>query len=172
MKHFILAIAVLIAPASIAGNFVERDTTPRGPQLREKAKPEYKERLTEVEAKTLPPRYKRLLDAIQKVETGGEKDPAKAVGDKGKARGWYQIHLDYYRDAQTQMYTNWGSYLSSCANRDESSVIVCLYWRKYKVSTDRDRALIHHYGPSALPGTETNKKDPDGYWQKVQKAMR
>ena len=42
----------------------------------------------------------RLFQAIQKVETGGEKDPENAVGDGGKAIGPYQIHESYWQDAK------------------------------------------------------------------------
>lgn len=40
-----------------------------------------------------------LFRAIAEVETGGEPNPDRAVGDKGKSFGRYQIGLDYYIDA-------------------------------------------------------------------------
>ena len=40
-----------------------------------------------------------LLDAIRRVETGGCKNPANAVGDNGKAIGPFQIHRVYWQDA-------------------------------------------------------------------------
>lgn len=40
----------------------------------------------------------RWLDAIQRIETGGEADPDKAVGDGKKARGRFQFHKESWAD--------------------------------------------------------------------------
>ena len=40
----------------------------------------------------------RWLDAIQKIETGGEAAPDNAVGDGGKARGRFQFHRAAWTD--------------------------------------------------------------------------
>lgn len=45
------------------------------------------------------PDIEALYDAIAYVETGGERDPDRAVGDGGRSFGRYQIGLDYYIDA-------------------------------------------------------------------------
>ena len=54
-------------------------------------------------ALTVPPPagtdVRRILDTLQAVETGGERDPDAAVGDDGKAIGAYQIWRVYWVDA-------------------------------------------------------------------------
>ena len=40
----------------------------------------------------------RWLDAIQQVETGGQKNPDKAVGDSGLAKGRFQFHRSAWTD--------------------------------------------------------------------------
>jgi hypothetical protein len=42
---------------------------------------------------------RRILDAIEAVETGGHRNPDAAVGDGGKARGRLQIHRCAWVDA-------------------------------------------------------------------------
>ena len=39
------------------------------------------------------------LDAVQQIETGGEKDPDSALGDSKKARGRFQFHKEAWEDA-------------------------------------------------------------------------
>ncbi|CAB4150091.1 hypothetical protein UFOVP549_47 [uncultured Caudovirales phage] len=38
------------------------------------------------------------LDAVQQIETGGEKDPDAALGDSKKARGRFQFHKEAWED--------------------------------------------------------------------------
>src|SRR6476620_1477194 len=96
MRYIIPIIAVLISCPAFAA-------PKSGVEIREPSKREHVERLPYEQAEKMPAHYDRLLCAIQQVETGGEKDPASAVGDHGKARGWMQIHGDYYADAATQV---------------------------------------------------------------------
>jgi len=110
-----------------------------------------------------------LQDAIQRVETGGEKDPAHAIGDRGLARGWLQIHPTYYQDAQEYAKAHGRPlppYAITCADKAASRACMEAYWARYKVRTDMDRALLHHYGPDWR-----RLGDRHGYWAKVQKAM-
>lgn len=174
MKTIILTAALLIASCpAFAGPAVKIDKNPHGIQWREKKPAEKSERVTLEVAQAAAKKYKRLLDAIQKVETGGEKDPANAKGDKGKALGYFQIHRDYFCDAASQAQTGYLRYDKDCRDAEKSRVIVVLYWRKWAKSwSDRDLALMHHYGPSGLPGTDNNKKDPDKYWDKVKKVLK
>lgn len=167
MKYIILIMAVLFAIMPFSAIAAPRQGDP---QLREKQKPVRKDTIKIEEARTLVAPNRRLLDAIQKVETGGEKDPANAVGDNGKALGWFQIHKDYYLDAASQMHDNYIHYRTGVHDLKESQIIVCLYWRKHGVKTDKDKALIHHYG--ATKWRADKNADPDGYFAKVQAAMR
>jgi hypothetical protein len=170
MRYIIPIIALVLACNAYAGNRP-------GIEIKEPSKRQQEDRFPFEQAEKMPARYAKLLDAIEKVETGGEKDPSIALGDHGKARGWMQIHADYYADAASQVVSkasNPLTYANACADRNKSRVIVCLYWRKYGVlgASDRDKALTHHYGPSGRPGGANNKKDPHGYWKKVQEAMK
>lgn len=47
---------------------------------------------------TAEPIPKTWLDAVQSVETGGEANPDRAVGDKGKAIGRFQFHRSAWTD--------------------------------------------------------------------------
>lgn len=51
-----------------------------------------------VAAATAEPIPKTWLDAVQSVETGGEANPDKAVGDGGKAKGRFQFHRTAWSD--------------------------------------------------------------------------
>src|SRR6478672_6276945 len=103
MRHIITIIAVLLACPAFAGS-VSYDKRPKGGvEVHEAPKRQQGDRLTMAQAEKMPEHFDRLLAAIEKVETGAEKDPAKAVGYHGKAHGWMQIHEDYYIDAATQV---------------------------------------------------------------------
>ena len=112
----------------------------------------------------------RLLDAIQKVETGGQRDPAHAIGDHGLALGWLQHHADHWQDARDADKTlpAWRVGATDLPTARRAAVA---FWIRYRATSDREKALTHHYGPAGRVG---GKKwaDPDGYWRKVQKAMR
>ncbi len=109
-----------------------------------------------------------LLGAIQRVETGGQKNPAKAVGDHGLAHGWYQMHPDYYDDAKQE--SPWlPSYEVCCADKHLSQLCVVSVWAKYKINSDKWRTLLHHYGPSGRPHKK-NSSDKDLYWPKCQES--
>lgn len=51
-----------------------------------------------IAAAVAEPVPKTWLDAVQSVETGGEANPDKAVGDGGKARGRFQFHRSAWAD--------------------------------------------------------------------------
>jgi hypothetical protein len=88
-----------------------------------------------------------LLDRIQAVETGGHKHPDRAVGDAGKALGYFQMHQDFYADARAECHAL-PDYRTACASREWSRLAVCAYWRRYAAKGDKDKALRFHYGPS------------------------
>lgn len=105
----------------------------------------------------------RLLDAIQVVESGGGPGPYKR-GDGGRARGAYQIWASYAKDA--------GYKWSDADTVAVSRKIVRAYWLRYaKPELSRGDlkglALCHHLGPSFRTRVRN-----DGYWGKVQRAMK
>lgn len=72
----------------------------------------------------------RVLDAIQKVETGGCKNPSKAVGDGGNAIGPLQIHYSYWKDAIDFDPSIGGKY-SDCTNEAYARKIAIAYFTRY-----------------------------------------
>ena len=76
-----------------------------------------------------------ILDAIEKVETGGQRDPANAIGDGGKALGPMQIHRVYWLDAVEQdpsLVANGETY-DSVRDRAYARRVVMAYWSRYEV---------------------------------------
>lgn len=109
----------------------------------------------------------RILDAIRQTETGGEADPANAVGDGGKAIGPFQIHKAYWQDAVEHDPSIGGVY-SDCKDEAYARRIVLAYLSRYcKVWTDENVARIHNGGPSGGKRQSTVK-----YWRKVEKNLR
>lgn len=109
-----------------------------------------------------------LLDAIRRVETGGCKDPANAVGDNGKAIGPYQIHRVYWQDAVEHDPSIGGKY-ADCRNETYARKVVRAYMARYapKGASDEQYARIHNGGPKGHRKSATK-----AYWAKVQKEMR
>lgn len=112
-----------------------------------------------------------LLDAIQKVESGGCKDPANALGDNGRAIGWLQMWPAVHADAKRL--APWLPPYKTCAkDRRLARLVAVAYWAVYQAHDDRERALIWHYGPSGRNGHASNVTDRHGYWAKVFIKMR
>lgn len=109
----------------------------------------------------------RILNAIRKVETGGEKDPANAVGDGGKAIGPFQIHHSYWKDAVDFDPSIGGKY-SDCKNDEYARKIVIAYLTRYAPNWDDETvARIHNGGPKGHKRATTLD-----YWAKVRKFLR
>lgn len=177
MRKIILSIIVaalfnISAHAKHQGGFGTMQPSPRPPKVHE-TKPA-DNRYTPDQANAEVIKNRKLLDAIQMVETGGEKDPSKAKGDNGAASGWFQIHRDYWKDAMKASATAmFGDYTHDTTELNNARITVVCYWRSCnKPLSDKGKALLHHYGPSGLPGTSKFENDPDGYWVKVQNAMK
>jgi hypothetical protein len=97
----------------------------------------------------------RILDAIQKVETGGEADPANAVGDNGKAIGPMQIHRSYWKDA-VQFDPSIGGTYADCRDEDYARRIVVAYMTRYAPDWNvRIIARIHNGGPRGHKNPKT-----------------
>ncbi len=119
-----------------------------------------------------------LLSAIEAVETGGCKDPARAVGDGGRSRGWYQIGYAYWLDAKNRKRSRqaWADYLRDVRDRDASRDVVRRYWRRYEPEAlragDVERLARCHNG--ALNWRKAGPKARammDGYVAKVKAKM-
>jgi hypothetical protein len=108
----------------------------------------------------------RILHAIRLTETGGERDPANAVGDGGRAIGPFQIHRGYWQDALEHDPSIGGVY-ADCKNEEYARRVVLAYMSRYcKVWTDERVARIHNGGPAGWKRESTL-----GYWSKVQRQL-
>jgi len=110
-----------------------------------------------------------ILDAIEKVETGGQRDPANAIGDGGKALGPLQIHKVYWLDAvdhDPSLVANGETY-DSVRDRAYARRVVMAYWSRYAKSWDAETlARIHNGGPKGH-----TKRATLGYWAKVKAKL-
>ncbi len=110
-----------------------------------------------------------ILDAIEKVETGGQRDPANAIGDGGKALGPLQIHRVYWVDAvdhDPSLVANGETY-DSVRDRTYARRVVMAYWSRYAKSWDAQTlARIHNGGPKGH-----TKRATLGYWAKVKAKL-
>jgi len=110
-----------------------------------------------------------FLDALQKVETGGEKNPDLAVGDKGKALGAYQIWHVYWLDAVERRPDLRARGYQAVTDRAYAREVVKAYMARYapRNASWEDLARIHNGGPRGH-----TKKATEAYWRKVVKAAR
>ena len=109
-------------------------------------------------------RYRALLDAIRQVETGGEADPANAVGDDGKALGPYQIWRAFWFDCVMP-----GGY-NRVKEMEYAERCIIRYWKRYcpgPLGSGAEETLmaVFHYGPQ---GAKVG--DRHNYIAKVMKA--
>jgi hypothetical protein len=120
-----------------------------------------------------------LLDAIRRVETGGCKNPATAVGDNGKAIGPYQIHRVYWQDAVDHDPSLGGTY-ADCKNEKYARRVVRTYMSRYapKGASDEQYARIHNGGGGILKKQHSTKEkdkkawaNTTAYWAKVRKQL-
>jgi hypothetical protein len=108
-----------------------------------------------------------ILDAIRTVETGGEADPDRAIGDKGKALGAYQIHRCYWLDATEKDPALRALGYESVTNREIAERVVIAYLTRYAPDWKLETvARIHNGGPRG------HKKDSTlDYARKARAAM-
>jgi hypothetical protein len=108
-----------------------------------------------------------ILDAIRTVETGGEADPDRAIGDKGKALGAYQIHRGYWLDATEKDPALRALGYESVTNREIAERVVIAYLTRYAPDWKLDTvARIHNGGPKGH-----RKESTLDYARKVRAAM-
>ena len=129
-----------------------------------------------------------LLDAIRKVETGGEPNRGiGAVGDNGKAIGPFQIHKDFHTDAVQQDKKNKikilgrePDYQRCLTDYKYSEKVTLLYMQRYsskEMKSFADKGYLtldeaeniarrHNGGPRGH-----NKKATKPYWAKVKKQL-
>jgi hypothetical protein len=103
-----------------------------------------------------------FISAIQSVETGGEKDPLNAVGDRGEL-GPFQITLPYFMDSGVV-----GDYPEICTTINGSIEVMLCYWERYASTKPslEELARIHNGGPKGA-----YKESTKSYWMKVSERM-
>ena len=108
-----------------------------------------------------------ILDAIRTVETGGEADPDRAIGDKGKALGAYQIHRVYWLDATEKDPALRALGYESVTDRAIAERVVIAYLTRYAPDWKLETvARIHNGGPKGH-----RKESTLDYARKVRAAM-
>lgn len=118
---------------------------------------------------TTPPTtsdLRHLFDAIRQVETGGQSDPANAVGDGGRSLGPYQITWAYWHDSRVP-----GRY-QSVRNQAYAERVMIAYWQRYCPSALarhdwQTLARIHNGGPNGARESRTI-----GYWHRTREHLR
>lgn len=113
-------------------------------------------------------RVNKLLDAMEKVESGGR---PRAVGDGGRSRGPLQIQAPYWRDATKTGRVKW-DYKTHVWDRDKSRAVTKMYWQRYAPEAYRrgdmeTLARIHNGGPKGHKKAATK-----AYWSKVKGKIR
>ena len=124
-------------------------------------------------ALTVPPPVgtdvRRILDTLQVVETGGERDPDAAIGDGGKAIGAYQIWRVYWVDACEYDQSLRARGYQAVTDREYAERIVIAYLSRYARDWSIDTiARIHNGGPA---GATKRRKATDGYAAKARRAF-
>lgn len=111
----------------------------------------------------------RILTAIRKQESGGEKRPNEAVGDNGTSLGSFQISRAYWIDALEYDPSIGGEY-EDVKDPDYARRVIVAYLSRYikKSShwTDENVARIHNGGPSGHKRKSTLK-----YWREVKAKL-
>jgi hypothetical protein len=108
---------------------------------------------------------RHLLDAIRQVETGGEADPANAVGDGGRSLGPYQITRAYWADSRVPGQYQW------VRNKAYAERVMIAYWQRHcpLALARRDwqtLARVHNGGPNGPSEWRTLV-----YWNRVKQQM-
>jgi hypothetical protein len=111
-----------------------------------------------------PADHRALLAAIRQVESGND---SGKIGDKGLARGAYQIHESYWRDGCKAGGVKW-DYLANVTDNARCEYVMHHYWQKYGAVTDEDKARCHNAGSN----WRRNLRATYGYWRKVKEAMK
>ena len=113
------------------------------------------------------PSLDRVLDAIQCVETGGERDGGeRAIGDQGRSIGPFQIQRAYWIDAGVP-----GRY-EDCRDAAYARTVVIAYWKRWCPDalerTDAEvLARTHNGGPRGM-----RKASTLAYWKKVESKLQ
>jgi len=120
---------------------------------------------------TVPPPagtdVRRILDTLQAVETGGERDPDAAIGDGGKALGAFQVWRVYWVDACEYDPSLRARGYQAVTDREYAERVVIAYLSRYARDWSIDTiARIHNGGPA---GATKRRKATNDYAAKAAK---
>ena len=123
---------------------------------------------------TVPPPagtdVRRILDTLQAVETGGERDPDAAVGDDGKALGAFQVWRVCWVDACEYDPTLRARGYQAVTDREYAERVVIAYLSRYcKTWTIDECARIHNGGPA---GATKRRKATNDYAAKAAREWK
>jgi hypothetical protein len=104
------------------------------------------------------PRVASLLNAIRRVESGGND---MAIGDGGAARGPLQIHRALWTETCHRMRWDW-KWPQDAHSWNRSCAVAVAYWRHYGMTTPEQMARSWNGGPTGPSKTATL-----AYWRKV-----
>lgn len=114
-----------------------------------------------------------FLDALASVESNRND---RAVGDRGKALGRYQIHKVYWQDATEHDRSIGGSY-ENVTDPDYATKVVLAYFNRYgkdlvAASDWESLARMHNGGPAIFRKKGTKAwENTSSYWCKVQAKL-
>jgi hypothetical protein len=110
----------------------------------------------------------RILSAIAAVETGGERQPDRAVGDNGKALGRFQIWEVYWKDACEYDKSLRSRPYTDVTDPEYARRVVIAYLSRYAQDWSIDTvSRIHNGGPRGATGKR--RRATDGYAAKAAK---
>lgn len=92
--------------------------------------------------------------AIKQVESSGNN---RAVGDRGKSRGPYQVQEKFWKDSGVAK-----SYRKYVWDEATCQVVMKLYWKRYGATTFEEKCRIHNGGPDGMKKPSTKI-----YYQRV-----
>jgi hypothetical protein len=112
----------------------------------------------------------KLIAALIQVESEGNDN---AIGDRNlanKAYGCLQIRKPYVDDVNAYLGTSYKA--QDClGNRELSIAIFRAYMKRYKLTTDEQKARAHNGGPAASRVGTKQYYATNGYWAKVRKWL-
>jgi hypothetical protein len=112
----------------------------------------------------------RILSAIAAVETGGERQPDRAVGDNWKALGRFQIWEIYWKDACEYDKSLRLRPYSDVTDPEYAKLVVIAYLSRYAPEWSIDTvSRIHNGGPRGATGKR--RRATDGYAAKAAKEF-
>lgn len=109
--------------------------------------------------------FETFLKILSKIESNNN---PRAIGDNGRAIGIYQIHKNYFLDAQEVNKELKKYKYENCFDKEVSKKVVYSYIMRYEPKGDLEAwARLHNSGPNWRNKKELTNK----YWERFKKIM-